>query len=160
MRDKLGVWKDEKGGQEPDDRENHLHVDLGPCVGVAVTASGPGYDHPPPLQTDGEQGEHDHVTGQVLEHHDHDHIIIVSWSGIPGAWAGGSTWRGRGASCGRGARTGTWGAWGWAGAAPPAPRSARSTGWGSRGTNASCKSESMNYENRTIEPILAQCLCL
>ena len=79
MRDKLGVWKDEEGGQEPDDREDHLHVDLGPGVGVVVTASGPGYDHPPPLQTDGEQGEHDHVTGQVLEHHhDHDQIIIVT----------------------------------------------------------------------------------
>lgn len=78
MRDKLGVWKYEEGGHEPDDREHHLHVDLGPGVGdlAGVVTAGPGDDHPPPLQTDGEQGEHDHVTGKVLEHH-HDHIINI-----------------------------------------------------------------------------------
>ena len=72
MRDKLGVWQDEEWGQEPDDGEHYLHVDLGPGVGgVAGVVPGPGDDHPPPLQTDGQQGEHDYVTGQVLAHHHH-----------------------------------------------------------------------------------------
>ena len=55
MRDKFSIRQDQEWGQEPDDGEDHLHVDLGPVVGAGVlTVARPGDDHPPPLQTNGE----------------------------------------------------------------------------------------------------------
>ena len=55
MWDKFSIRQDQEWGQEPDDGEDHLHVDLGPVVGAGVlTVARPGDDHPPPLQTNGE----------------------------------------------------------------------------------------------------------
>ena len=61
MRDEFSVRKNEKARDDPDDWQDELHVDLeGAGAGVD--------DGPPPLYADGDQGQHDDVAGQVLQH--------------------------------------------------------------------------------------------
>ena len=81
MRDELGVGQHHQGGDDPDDRQRQPHVDLHPRARPRVE------DHPEeiylltknichyqqkhlpePLDADGHQRQHDHVTGQVLQH--------------------------------------------------------------------------------------------
>ena len=84
MGDELGVGGDQEAGDRPDDRQHHLHVDAE--AGPAHRARAGGDDHAPPghhghddddddndddvspLDADGDQGEHDDVAGEVLQH--------------------------------------------------------------------------------------------
>ena len=85
MGDELGVGGDQEAGDRPDDRQHHLHVD--PEAGPGHRARAGGDDHTPPghdddddddndddiddvspLDADGDQGEHDDVAGEVLQH--------------------------------------------------------------------------------------------
>ena len=51
------VREDHQGGDQPDEGQDEVHVD--PHNGLAQQAA-------PPLEADGEEGEHDDVAGQVL----------------------------------------------------------------------------------------------
>lgn len=51
------VREDHQGGDQPDEGQDEVHVD--PDNGLAQQAA-------PPLEADGEEGEHDDVAGQVL----------------------------------------------------------------------------------------------
>ena len=53
------VGENHDGGDQPDERQDDVHVD--PHHGSAE-------DHPPALEADGEEGEHDDVAGEVLQH--------------------------------------------------------------------------------------------
>ena len=53
------VRENHDGGDQPDERQDDLHVD--PHQGLAE-------DDPPALEADGEEGEHDDVAGEVLQH--------------------------------------------------------------------------------------------
>ena len=51
------VGENHDGGDQPDERQDDVHVD---------PDHGPAEDDPPALEADGEEGEHDDVAGQVL----------------------------------------------------------------------------------------------
>ena len=84
MGDELGVGGDQEAGDRPDDRQHHLHVDPEARPGHRARAGGddhapPGHhdnddgddsddDDVSPLDADGDQGEHDDVAGEVLQH--------------------------------------------------------------------------------------------
>ena len=53
------VWENHDGGDQPDEGEGDVHVDPG---------DGFTEDDPPALEADGEEGEHDDVAGEVLQH--------------------------------------------------------------------------------------------
>ena len=53
------VGENHDGGDQPDERQDDVHVD--PDHGFTQ-------DHPPALEADGEEGEHDDVAGEVLQH--------------------------------------------------------------------------------------------